>query len=67
MADTRKVVDGGAAYDHARERDAGSLGPRGLGEVQVIPARVAMSWIRALANDWEDERERSSHPEVSQS
>jgi hypothetical protein len=67
MADTRKVVDGLAPYDHARALEAGSLGSRGPGGLQVIPARVAMSWIRALANDWEDERERSSHPESSDS
>jgi hypothetical protein len=26
--------------------------------VRTIPTREAMSWIRALANDWEDERSR---------
>ena len=25
---------------------------------KTIPTREAMSWIRALANDWEDERSR---------
>ena len=34
-----------------------ALGP----EVAIPPTREAMSWIRALANDWEDER---SHSEV---
>jgi hypothetical protein len=68
MADTRKVVDRQARYDHAGALEAGALGSRGPRGVQVIPARVAMSWIRALANDWEEERERStSHPETSQS
>ena len=27
--------------------------------VVVPPTREAMSWIRALANDWEDERSHS--------
>jgi hypothetical protein len=35
--------------------------------VRIVPARVAMSWIRALANDWEDERERAAHPDHSNS
>jgi hypothetical protein len=26
--------------------------------IPTIPTREAMSWIRALANDWEDERSR---------
>jgi hypothetical protein len=30
-------------------------------EPAIPPTREAMSWIRALANDWEDER---SHSEV---
>jgi hypothetical protein len=29
----------------------------------IDPKREAMSWIRALANDWEDER--SHHPEIT--
>jgi hypothetical protein len=28
--------------------------------VKTIPAREAMGFIRALANDWEDERSRPS-------
>jgi hypothetical protein len=35
--------------------------PRPGSEAAIPPTREAMSWIRALANDWEDER---SHSEV---
>jgi hypothetical protein len=28
-------------------------------EAAIPPTREAMSWIRALANDWEDERSHS--------
>jgi hypothetical protein len=30
--------------------------------IPMHPTREAMSWIRALANDWEDERSHSEPP-----
>jgi hypothetical protein len=64
MTQTRKDVRGflpetGA---HPLPNEQGKNTPR------EVPSRVAMSFIRALANDWEEERERSaSHPEHSNS
>jgi hypothetical protein len=33
----------------------------------IHPTREAMSWIRALANDWEDARSHSEAPQVTPS
>jgi hypothetical protein len=65
MTETRTVhgqADPGAEPFPGAERSA--LTPH---SVRIVPARVAMSWIRALANDWEDERERAAHPDHSNS
>ena len=36
-----------------------SVKPAPSPALTIYPTREAMSWIRALANDWEDERSHS--------
>jgi len=64
MTQTRKDVRGlppeTAAHPFTNDQ--------GKNTAREVPSRVAMSFIRALATDWEEERERSaSHPEHSNS
>ncbi len=56
MAEEREGVRPDAAL---KPGPASKPGPGS--EAAIPPTREAMSWIRALANDWEDER---SHSEV---
>lgn len=53
MAEERKEVRPGAT------RALPESGPASIPPpIPTIPTREAMSWIRALANHWEDERSR---------
>jgi len=65
MTETRTVL--GRSDVNAEPFPGSDQSPTVPHGVTVIPARVAMSWIRALANDWEEERERSAHPDHSNS
>ncbi len=40
-------------------KPASASQPGAGSEAAIPPTREAMSWIRALANDWEDERSHS--------
>jgi hypothetical protein len=46
-------------WQYASHEPAPDMKPAPSPVVAVDPTRDAMSWIRALAHDWEDERSHS--------